>query len=359
MVGKVVRQEIEKEIVFLHDADIDFVSLVRHGANKQAFRIIKQEGGVTENMNKIIQAILLSNDMTMEKLSSISELGYLTEAKTDEVVKFDHYKKYIQTDAKKFEKESLSLVRLSESGYAIVGKLKIDVDDKDVLILGTSKEDTKTKNVMDVEVPSSGVMMTKTFGELFHRELTLFLDIVFGALRQSSTDSKKRKSTVMSAFDAFRNFVSMGLDTLGKAKVDIEKIEVDKLTINKEEEMNEKEIQELITKTVSESVPESVTKSVESAMTPIKEIVEKLSKAVEDKESMEKKKDTKKEDAHSESEGMEKLAKTVAELTEKIEKIGNGLDTQPAASEKDDAEPDDVDREKGKESVFTGALFKI
>lgn len=360
MGAKVIRHEVERDITFLQDANVDFISLVRHGANKQAFRIVKQEGGVSENMRKVIQSILLLNDMDIEKLSSVDGLGYLTEAKTDEMTKFDKYNKYVQTDEKKFEKDSLSLVKLGESGYAIVGKLKEDADDKNVLVLGMSKEDSnKTKNVLDVAVPSSSVTMTQTFGDLLHKELSLFLDIVFGVLRQSSVDPKKRKAMVMGAFESFRNFVSMGLDTIGKAKVDMDKIKVDKLTINKGEKMNKEEILKLIKDGILEILPESVkdtvAKSVSTAIAPLKEALEKLTKDATAKPEGKDKKDK-----DSTADQITKMSEVINGMKEKLDKMGGELETQPSRSEKDDGsnETEKTPPAEKESGVFSGLLIK-
>ncbi len=40
---KVVTEMMEKEVTFLVDVDPLFVSLVKHGANQQPFRVIKEE----------------------------------------------------------------------------------------------------------------------------------------------------------------------------------------------------------------------------------------------------------------------------------------------------------------------------
>lgn len=374
MSGKVTKKEVEKEITFLHDATVSFVSLVKHGANKQAFRIIKQEGGGSENMDKVIQSILLSNDLKMENLSSIDGLGYLTEAKTDEVIKFDNYNKYIQTNEKKFEKDSLSLVKLDKCGYAIVGKLKEDADDKNVLILGISKDDkTKSHNagVMNEPVPSSGVMMTDTFGELFHRELSLFLDIIFGVLRQSSTDAKKRKQTVMGAFESFKNFVSIGLDSIGKAKVDVGKVDLNKsLTKMEDVVMTKEEILQIVKESFTGMLPgaitDAVSKSIKEVIAPITEAVDKLTKAADDVAGDEQKKSDEKlkSDVEASEKEKEELKKTVKDLKAKMDKLGVELDTQPSNSEKDDSSnqgEEDGNKnksEKEESGIFGGLIIK-
>ena len=40
---KIITEEAEKDITFLCDVDPFFVSLVKHGANQQPFRVIKED----------------------------------------------------------------------------------------------------------------------------------------------------------------------------------------------------------------------------------------------------------------------------------------------------------------------------
>jgi len=40
---KIVSEVKEADVTFLTDADVQFVSLVRHGANRSPFKVIKEE----------------------------------------------------------------------------------------------------------------------------------------------------------------------------------------------------------------------------------------------------------------------------------------------------------------------------
>ena len=52
----VIKETVEKEIDFLVDVDPQFVSLVRHGANQQPFRVIKSETEGGDSVAMIVQS---------------------------------------------------------------------------------------------------------------------------------------------------------------------------------------------------------------------------------------------------------------------------------------------------------------
>lgn len=213
---KVISEVKNKEVTFLTDVGVEFVSLVRHGANQMPFRVIKEEKG-GESMNTIVQSILIPKTLNLSDLASEEELLWLNEVKKESSQDCDSYVKYNQIPVEKFEKDSLSMVKLHPKGaWAFVGKLGEGVDAKEALSLG-KKDVSKllAVPVSQMDQPIASIPMPAyvlTFGEMFEKELYGFLDVVHGVMNQGSADKVQRKTTVVGAIDAFKNFLMMGLD---------------------------------------------------------------------------------------------------------------------------------------------------
>lgn len=217
MVMQLVTDTVEKDITFLEDADVEFVSLVRHGANQQPFRIIKAEGG---KEMRVVQSILVPSGIDITDLTSQGGLGWLSEASVETKEEFEGYDKFVQRAPEEFD-GALSLVKLHESGtYALIGKLADGVDQSKALTLGEVAKDIGIGAApMDTPVATvEGPLYQITFRDMFEKELSSFLNVVRGAMSQSSADGTKRKKQVMTALDSFKNFLSIGLDELNKSK---------------------------------------------------------------------------------------------------------------------------------------------
>ena len=339
---------VKKKVGMLENVDVEFVSLVEHGANQQPFRVVKQEGGERFKMkdNKV-QAILVPNDMTMEDLAKDEKFAFLTEAITSKAVKFETYTKYVQADVEKFEKDSIRLVKLKGASLAIVGSLVPGVEDRSLLSLGDEVEKAAIIPINSVfDIPVEGKQLILSFGDLFHRELDSFISIIMNALRQSSGDSKKRKQIVLSAFEAFKNFMVAGLDAIGTEKMDstvLDKIQESFKMLGKEDshKPNLEEIDMIEKKEIQEMIDASNGKLKTDLTASVAEIVAKTILDIETKKADKVKSD----DANKAKETeMQTLVKSVKELTEKVAKIGDQPNTDSAANDADDKEA--LDKEK-------------
>lgn len=374
---RITTEETEKEVGIIEEGIADFVSLVPHGANRQPFRILKQEGGDKGNMVRKIQSILMPTTMKLTDLQKDEKLGFLTEAKGDSIKKFDHYTRYEQADIKKFEKDSIQLVKLDKSAFAIVGTLVPGVEDKDIMSLSQEFEKAAaiTDTVFDAPV-EAGRQFTISFGDIFHKELDSFISIVINSMRQSSGDVKKRKQTVLNAFDAFRTFMVMGLETVDTAKFDetiLDKMQPmvlsqkKEVNINKnleETEMTKEEIQAMIDNN-NKTLKDGIVKDVSTSLGDV------VAKAIADSD---KKKEVDAKtiaDVKAKSDKEAILLKTVDTLTKTVEKMGNQLGIESGSEEdpkadaeakkKADEEADEANKGKdGKkdENVFGGLMFK-
>jgi len=211
---KVITEEKEADVTFLSDAELNFVSLVRHGANRSPFRVIKKEKGGAKQM--VVQSILIPKDVSLEELSKVEGCEWVVEAKEDKKEEFDTYDKYIQIDEKKFDRSTLQLKKLDSKGtFAMVGSLVDNGTKGDVLTVPNQKADIPIAPMDAPVAEMEGPAFVLTFRDMFDRELSSFLDVVRGSMSQSNVDPKKRKSAVMNALGAFGNFLSVGIDLIG------------------------------------------------------------------------------------------------------------------------------------------------
>lgn len=374
-------EEVEKQVGILNkDTHVDYLSLVRHGANQQPFRIVKGEGGEKNRMKDYkIYSILVPNGMNMSDLIAKEEkLAFLTEANTTVQKKFDEYTRYEQTELKKFEKDSMRLVKLSDSSFAVVGSLKQGVDDKDILSLSKNVV-IADSNLLHAPL-EAGRQFVVSFGDLFFDEMDSFESILISAMRQSGTDAKKRKQTVLNAFEAFKNFMVMGLDALGSEKLDEEFLNKMQEAFKKNKEALKKPSSKSTNVEDTDMTPEDITKIMDGKLQKFGEgLTSELQKSVKETvietiAAIEKKKaeDSKTLDAKTKSEKASKaLVDTVTKLVEKVDKIGGDPDTKSGAGEADDGEENDtkakadadkkkVDTEKNEKlNVFKGAIFSL
>lgn len=207
-VVEIVTDKVEKEITFLSNVNVKFVSLVKHGANRVPFKVIKSEnkGGVDSSM--VIQSILVPKNQNFDSLSTEKGLEWLADAKKDNSKKYDTYSKYEQMPIEEFKKETIGMVQLTSNGvWAIVGKTEKEAN-KNALTLGKRE----IEKYMEIPVSPGDVVVAEvrheprpvTFNEMFERELYSFLDIVKGAISQTKSNPAKRRKTVVDSLEAFR-----------------------------------------------------------------------------------------------------------------------------------------------------------
>jgi len=364
-IKKIVETQ-QKEIAFLVNVDPTFVSLVRHGANQQPFRVVKSEekGGVDE-MSMVVQSILLPQNVTLEELQAKGELAWLAEAKSDEVIKHGEYTKLIQLKEEKFDRSSLNLVKLDSSGaYALAGQLVDKTGSDKVLTLGRTEVDKVPQirqSPMDsVIAEEARPAFVLTFRDMFEKELSSFLDVVRGALSQSEAANKQRKKMVMDALGAFQSFLSIGIDALGTEGAKIEKLEQ---TLKKQDHggndmfqfESEKDFTDKVTSIVTEAV-ETAVKEVAKQPATKKEAELPNAKAEKDAENAEEKGGTKLSEV---LEKIDALGAGLKGLTEKHEKLESQLVTDPAGGQSDDdIVKKNEELEKEKPGVFAGLLVR-
>jgi hypothetical protein len=359
---KIIEETKEKQIAFLEDVDVEFVSLVRHGANQMPFRIIKEEkgGGMKDMM--IVQRVLVAKHVDLKGVSRLEGAEWLADANLEKAADKGAYHVAEQADLDLFDQTTLKMVKVHDDGvWALVGAVKEGTDTKNMLALGA--EHTKVAKEMqsppmDAAIPMPAAMQTAvSFRELFFRELDSMLDVVVGTLNQSAGDTAKRKTVVLSAVDSFRSFLSIGLDALGGESAKIKKVEA-KQTVKEESDMF-KTIEEF-----TKAVKELVGPMIEEATKGIKDEIAKVAKPVETPPaaapapSPSPAPDTKTVDdavKAVETKVMEAVSAVTAKVDDLVKKWDNAPVTDPAAT----TTPDPAPVQKGdKSSPFSGMLTR-
>lgn len=248
MPAKIVTQQVEKEVTMMTEPEAQFVSLVKHAANRMPFRVVKsQKGGEHKQMSFVVQSILVPKEMTgpkgseLEKLVSMKGNEWLAEANVEKSEEHQDYVKLVQLPAAKMDATSMQMVKLPGGVLALVGKAAKGADVSRALTISKDQIPQSTmRETMDVEgnqpyVEPEFVSMGPSFGDLLYDEVDYMMGIITGTLRQSASDLPTMKKTILGAVDSFRSFLSIGLDQLAPvaAKAAAKKFEPLMAALNK------------------------------------------------------------------------------------------------------------------------------
>ena len=295
---------------------------------------------------KVIQRLLFSPEVKIEDLAAKGELAWLHDASYETVQKKDGYVQYTQMPIECFKEESLQMIKLDDAGaWAFVGDLQDGVALEEAITVGKCEEIEELNRPAGIVLTSAKV----SFGDSFDRELSKLLTAVEGALK-SDEAAESRKSAVMGAFDSFRSFISMGMDSILKGELKITKEDVDKACKKKrkDEEGGSKKMfstkEEFIT-AVTE-VFEALEAKKAEAEKKAKEEAEAKAKA----EAEEKAKADAEKGGDVEKKIEEAVKKSEKLMAEKIEQLESQLASQHG-------DPPDGEKGRKKEvSVFSGLL---
>jgi hypothetical protein len=310
---------------------------------------VKQEkGGEKNNMRYAIQSIILPKGGELSDLAQTEGLEYLSEATSDHRKEFEDYFRLDQADPKVFDSESMKLLKVG-NGWLLVGALTESEKAENALTLSkdqVEKLESLPAAPMNAFIgdpdEAAQAAMAASFRELFETELYAMLDIVHGALKQAAADPKKRKSQIMGAIDAFKNFLSMGLDAIGGNSAKLEKFERQHSTSKSEGDVN----MDLKSEEFAKAVGDIVGPIVKDALGKLKEEL-KPAETVDESTPVDAAKEAETEEGKEKTEKTDsavvELAATVKTLSEKVDSLGDQLDTSPASE--DTSEIEDKEKE--------------
>ena len=196
---KVISTTVEDEITFMVDPKAEFVSLVKHGANRTPFKVLKAEKQKEDsNMNKVVQSVLVNNGLTDEDIAKALE-GIDRRSKKE----FSSFTAYPQVAMEKVNPDTVTVVKHEEVDgiYFVLGDLAEGASESGTLMVDA-------KEAVDYA----------TLDNLYV-ELYAMADVVGGAMRQESADAEFRKTTILKAIDNFRTFAEVVLESLSTEKL--------------------------------------------------------------------------------------------------------------------------------------------
>lgn len=195
---KEITTTVEDVVTFMVDPTVEFVSLVKYGANRAPFKVIKNEKKEESNMNKVVQSVLVRNDLSDENITKALE-GM---DKRDEK-HFSTFTAYPQVSVHKCKEDSLIVQ-------------KHDEVDGVYLVLGDLAEGTGDSGTLQIDVKEAVDYATM---DNLYSELYAMADVVGGAMRQENADADFRKTTILTTIDNFRAFAEVVLETLAEKMI--------------------------------------------------------------------------------------------------------------------------------------------
>ena len=133
---------VEQSVTFLTDPQIQFVSLVKHGANQEPFLVIKSRKGGSEDMSgRIVQRVIISKD-----LPEATAEEFLRHVKVNDEKEYDGFLAYDQVDKALCDPDSFTGMKLDAAGkvFAVTAKL---LDDQ---ILKSAEGIMDVENIVEV-----------------------------------------------------------------------------------------------------------------------------------------------------------------------------------------------------------------
>lgn len=196
---KSITTTIEDEVTFMVDPKVEFVSLVKYGANRAPFKVLKGEKTKEEsNMNKVVQSVLVRNDLSDEDIAKALEGIDKRRAK-----KYASFTAYPQVSIEKINTETAVVTKHEEV-------------DGIFFVLGDLAEGATEGGTLMVDAKEAVDYATL---DNLYVELYAMADVVGGAMRQENADAEFRKSTILKAIDNFRSFAEVVLETLSAEKL--------------------------------------------------------------------------------------------------------------------------------------------
>lgn len=260
-------EDVETEVQYMEDMDVQWISLVDKGANRTPFKIIKTE----DAMEEVIQSIITPLAKDFDNYKALHE--WPEEFKILKTENHGEYSKFISINIEDIDPSSVKLVRLSEDEhvFAIVGiPLKMEganIIYKSVMrspVSNDSPEGGDGGGGCDGNSCDNG-MYVQTFGDLFFEELDNMLKVVIGSMELTEMTNKMKKTIVFNALDSFKSFLAVGLDAsasqLAVAKREKRQIQRSEVNMDVKDEM----VTEVIVEKVEASEPAPVVETVVAA----------------------------------------------------------------------------------------------
>lgn len=209
---KVTTVPVETTVTYLKEPEVSFVSLVKHGANNTPFRVIKEnkEG----QMNKVVQAIKVPKDSNVDLKTIVGK-----DFRKDTVEEEGSYLVYEQVEKSVCDPDSKSVVVLDPENnvYAVTYNLLAEKETIDTSSKWNNKtgiqlkEYTKKEDGPKLPEGESNIIVSElNVKELSYwdvmDELYSMVEMISGAMGQSSREQNSVKDIVLDSIDNFRSY---------------------------------------------------------------------------------------------------------------------------------------------------------
>lgn len=229
-------EQVQKDVTFLQDVKVKYVSLVRHGANREPFKIMKRDGGT---MDHVIQSVVIPKGKSLSDFCAEEGLTWLNSVKTDTAVEKESYTEYEQAPKSKFE--SLSEPQpLGASGVSIIFGLLKDKKEKADLI-------TAPASLMDQPMVTEQIPIKWSAAELLYQQTDALMDTIGGVTSQTGLSKDERTNTIVTAGKAYFAFLEEWASKLGDAPTGMKlQKKYSTKTEGGQDDMTKEEFQELM-----------------------------------------------------------------------------------------------------------------
>lgn len=216
MALEVATEETIKDASIMASPEIKRVSLVRHAANREPFRAVKNDSGGGESMaGAVVQRIVAPEGADV--LALLASEGITFDGELSLAVKSNHegFDIYTQAGVENFEKDSFSLRKAADKSdckvMVVTGKLKSEHKVPKVVALKNDLASPLSTTVVDVEIENGyyGMYVTTTTAmDSLDNELWNFNKAIYALGNASGMDGKARLKSMVAVVDGFRNFVN-------------------------------------------------------------------------------------------------------------------------------------------------------
>lgn len=213
-------EQIEREINFLVDPEIKYVSIVSRGANGAPFKIVKNLDG--ENMQKVLHSIIAPKGTDPNDIKKLMGEDLESIVKLDSGMESGSHVTFVQQPRESFKAESLELFDIDkEKGIKGLRGLPV-VEEKGIV----GKLFAKKQEVIFIDdslKPQSKEDTVKYMSWEVYDELDALEDAIKGILSQEAGDPQAKIEMVNAVMANFITFVSDAITVTKGEAIKIEK----------------------------------------------------------------------------------------------------------------------------------------
>ena len=341
--GNVVSSQRETTVTFLKDPEVNFVSLVRHGANNTPFRVIKSnKGGL---MSKVIQAIMVPLDQEVDLKALVGE-----DIRDDVITEDGGYKLFEQVEKSACDPDTKSVIVIDpeQHVYAVTYDLKEKLE-------APPEGPVVKDNKIEGELPEEGINVKAVSLYDVWDEVMAMADVVMGNMQQSEASPEERSSSILKAIDNLRRFCEAAFKAVKATDFFVPPRKIGEADFEglKDLQTQVKELLDVHSKGGKDMFNfENKEEAVEFIAGVVAGVLDDRDQKLQETDEAKKAK----VEQEAKDKDYEELQKTVKELTDKLEKVsGVVINKSPDGDDLDDDDPE----KKIKKTVYTGMFGNL